>query len=292
MVPPANLSPALRSHFEKLASQVGDEDPYMGDETLGIYDVIRAHYCLAEYFLGLGEGMGGIGARDINLLHSALSRQFSPFGQKNRWSTRFDIVATLFYGLIKNHPFFDANKRTAFLTCVLHLSRMHRQITMSHKKFENFTVDVASNNLEHYPAFVDLKNSGPDPEVRFIALFLKKNSRHVDHVPRAISYRQLRGILNGFGMDFEGPDRNFMDIVRVAARPNLDELQSIGARLMTIVFPGWKDEVKQGELKMIRRRLRISNGDGVDSEDFFNAVDPLERQIYYYRVALERLASR
>src|SRR3546814_12154590 len=67
------------------------------------------------------------------------------------WSS--DVCSSdlsLMYGLIKNHPFHDANKRTAFLCAILHLQKIGRTPTIDQKSFEDFTVNVAEGNLDTY----------------------------------------------------------------------------------------------------------------------------------------------
>lgn len=115
----------------------------------------EAHFLLADYFCKTGEGIGGLGPKDIDLLHSALSRQFVQFGGRPKWSDGIDICATLMFGLIKNHPFHDANKRTAFLTSILHLQKIGRTPTVSHIDYEDFTVAIADNNLSSIHTTID-----------------------------------------------------------------------------------------------------------------------------------------
>jgi death-on-curing protein len=57
-------------------------------------------------------GLGGI--RDQGLLESALDRPKNLLAYAPR-SSLFELAATLCVGLTKNHPFIDANKRTALL---------------------------------------------------------------------------------------------------------------------------------------------------------------------------------
>src|SRR5438128_2373134 len=70
-------------------------------------DVLRAHFMLAEYFQRREEGLGGLGPRSLHLLQSAVSRQYVSLGNTQKWSTVYELTATLFFGIIKNHPFFD-----------------------------------------------------------------------------------------------------------------------------------------------------------------------------------------
>lgn len=55
---------------------------------------------------------GSLGVRDENLLAASLARprHLLAYGQPDL----FDLAAAYAYGLAKNHPFIDGNKRTAF----------------------------------------------------------------------------------------------------------------------------------------------------------------------------------
>ncbi|WRH67437.1 MAG: type II toxin-antitoxin system death-on-curing family toxin [Planktothrix sp. GU0601_MAG3] len=55
---------------------------------------------------------GSLGVRDENLLSASLARprHLFTYGQPDL----FDLAAAYGYGLAKNHPFIDGNKRTAF----------------------------------------------------------------------------------------------------------------------------------------------------------------------------------
>ena len=58
---------------------------------------------------------GGLaGVRDIGLLESALDRPRNRLAYEPS-TTLFELAASLYVGLTKNHPFTDGNKRTALL---------------------------------------------------------------------------------------------------------------------------------------------------------------------------------
>lgn len=67
-------------------------------------------------------GLGGI--RDLGLLQSALAKpqQLANYGDPDA----ADLAAAYGYGLAKNHPFADGNKRTAFVLAESFLS-LHGQ---------------------------------------------------------------------------------------------------------------------------------------------------------------------
>ena len=68
----------------------------------------------------LGEHGGSAGLRDAGLLESALARpmHLAVYGEADAAS----LAAAYGYGLAKNHPFVDGNKRTAFVAVELFLA--------------------------------------------------------------------------------------------------------------------------------------------------------------------------
>ncbi len=58
---------------------------------------------------------GRWGIRDENLLESALARPQQRLGYEPN-SDLFDLGAAYAFGIAKNHPFIDGNKRTAFVS--------------------------------------------------------------------------------------------------------------------------------------------------------------------------------
>jgi death on curing protein len=62
---------------------------------------------------------GGAGIRDEGLLDSALGRPENLFAYGK--PTLFDLAASYAFGLVKNHPFIDGNKRTGFVVAVVFL---------------------------------------------------------------------------------------------------------------------------------------------------------------------------
>ena len=64
---------------------------------------------LHEQLLSQTGGLPGL--RDEGLLESALSAPFQSFGDVDAYPSLTQKAARLGYGLVKNHPFADGNKR-------------------------------------------------------------------------------------------------------------------------------------------------------------------------------------
>lgn len=119
----------VRSEYARWLNIVGTEDPYVGRVTIGIHEVLQAHFLLAEYFARIGEGIGGLGPKDIRLLHSALTRQFVQFGGKVKWGNRLDVCATLILGSSRTTHFTMQTKEllSSSLFCIFRKSGVRRQ---------------------------------------------------------------------------------------------------------------------------------------------------------------------
>ena len=67
----------------------------------------------------LVEFGGSAGVRDAGLLDSALARPHNLLAYEK--PSRFDLAASYAFGIMKNHPFVDGNKRTGFAIAILFL---------------------------------------------------------------------------------------------------------------------------------------------------------------------------
>lgn len=65
----------------------------------------------------LAEHGGGSGIRDDDLLESALARPRQYHANGDPPPDLVDLAASLAFGLTRNHPFVDGNKRTTAVAC-------------------------------------------------------------------------------------------------------------------------------------------------------------------------------
>ena len=76
---------------------------------------------LDAYTREMAETGGAFGLRDEGGLESALGRAESKLAYADPAPDIHDIASTLAFGIAKNHPFTDGNKRMAFITAFVTL---------------------------------------------------------------------------------------------------------------------------------------------------------------------------
>lgn len=81
---------------------------------------VRSSVILAVHDEQIAEHGGAEGLRDAGLLESALARplQLAAYGDPDA----ADLAAAYAFGIARNHPFVDGNKRTAFVAMELFLA--------------------------------------------------------------------------------------------------------------------------------------------------------------------------
>jgi death on curing protein len=98
---------------------------------------------------------GAVGLRDDGLLKSALARPRQHFA----YAESPDIVnmaAAYTWGIVRNHPFVDGNKRTGFVVGVLFLELNGYRFSAREEDAAQVVLELASGNLDEadYIAFL------------------------------------------------------------------------------------------------------------------------------------------
>ncbi|MGG2397751.1 type II toxin-antitoxin system death-on-curing family toxin [Pseudomonas sp. SH1-B] len=103
---------------------------------------------LAIHDRQLVEHGGGSGVRDEGLLDSALARpqQLHTYGEPA--PDLADLAASLAFGLARNHPFVDGNKRTAAVVCEVFIELNNGRLQ--------------ADDLELYPQYLGLAEGSID----------------------------------------------------------------------------------------------------------------------------------
>ncbi|MDR1018268.1 MAG: type II toxin-antitoxin system death-on-curing family toxin [Lachnospiraceae bacterium] len=93
---------------------------------------------------------GGIdGIRDEGLLISALKEPFQTFANVNLYPTIIDKIARTCFGLIKNHPFIDGNKRIGVHVMLILLELNFYKIEYTQKELSTIILEIASNEKDY-----------------------------------------------------------------------------------------------------------------------------------------------
>jgi len=103
---------------------------------------------------------GSSGIRDTSMLQSAIFRPFATFDGQDLYPDIFLKAGALIQSIVKNHPFIDGNKRTAFITTYNFLSLNGVKITAREKEIVKFMVSVANQNLSVDEISSWLKSNG------------------------------------------------------------------------------------------------------------------------------------
>ena len=103
---------------------------------------IRDEVVLAIHRSQLAEHGGSEGIRDEGLLQSALCRPKNLLAYAESPPDLADLAAAYGYGIVKNHPFVDGNKRTAYI------------VMRTFLKLNGY--DIQANDEAKYQIWIDL----------------------------------------------------------------------------------------------------------------------------------------
>jgi len=100
---------------------------------------------LSAHLEQLAEHGGGEGVRDVGLLESAMDRP------RNRAAyaepDAAELAASYAFGLARNHPFVDGNKRTALVVSLLFLAKNKLRLRASDAETLAMFLDLAAGEV-------------------------------------------------------------------------------------------------------------------------------------------------
>ena len=105
--------------------------------------ILLLHENLIQQFGGI------IGIRDENLLDSAIETPFQTFFLKDLYPTLIEKAARLAYGLVKNHPFLDGNKRIGAYVMENFLKVNNCKLNCSNDELIKIFLGVADNSVTY-----------------------------------------------------------------------------------------------------------------------------------------------
>ena len=101
---------------------------------------------LAMHERQLAEHGGGGGIRDAGLVDSALQRPRDKFAYGE--PDLSDLAAAYAFGIARNHPFVDGNKRTALVACRTFLLINGYQLAATHEEKYKVFLALAAGELD------------------------------------------------------------------------------------------------------------------------------------------------
>lgn len=109
---------------------------------------------------------GGHGTRDEGMLDSALARpqNLAAYGEP----TGFELAASYAFGLARNHPFVDGNKRTAFVAAALFLRLNGQVLEADRAEAALVFLRLAAGDLEEAELADWLRTNASPPDQEFL----------------------------------------------------------------------------------------------------------------------------
>lgn len=215
-----------------------------------------------------------------NLMSSAVARQTVGWGAKEKYHSVASIAATLFYGLVLNHAFENGNKRTALVSLLVILERNKKLLI---DVTEEDLYDLATRVADHRFNIPIGRERDPDSEVEGIATWLDLHTRSLVRGDRAMLFTELRIQLIEQGCEFDKHDQNYIKIQRETTE---------GRLTVRTGYPRANFTVGVGEVKRIRRSLRLDEQHGVDSGTFYDDLEAVvDHFVNTHRQVLDRLAG-
>ena len=91
---------------------------------------------------------GRHGIRDVGLLESALASPFATFDGKDLYGDVFTRAGALMFGIVRNHPFVDGNKRTGITLTAIYLEAEGWHLVAKNELVVQFTNGVAEGKID------------------------------------------------------------------------------------------------------------------------------------------------
>lgn len=93
------------------------------------------------------ETGGASGLRDEGMLESALNIPFQTFGGKDLYPSLQQKAARLCFGLVKNHPFVDGNKRIGAHAMLVFLALNGVELQHSQEELSDIILQAAAGEI-------------------------------------------------------------------------------------------------------------------------------------------------
>ena len=96
----------------------------------------------------IAETGGSSGLRDEGMLDSALNAPFQTFGGEDAYPSLQQKAARLCFGLVKNHPFVDGNKRIGAHVMLVFLALNGIELQYTQTELSDVILQLAAGTLQ------------------------------------------------------------------------------------------------------------------------------------------------
>lgn len=114
-------------------------------QRITVKEVEHITFRMAKGLMPFNEPIPDFSTRNPNILESCLAAPFQTFGGKFLYPGLITRAGTLFYLMIKNHPFSNGNKRIAMTTLFTFLYANKKWLMCDGQELYNFTVWIAQS---------------------------------------------------------------------------------------------------------------------------------------------------
>lgn len=258
--------------------------------TLSASEVLAIHDVLAADFAAADDPISPAGVKSMNLLESAVSRQFTGYEGRLKYDTPILNAASLTYGICSNHPFHNGNKRTSLVAMLCHLDRndLTFEDGLAHDELYEFMIKVAKHGFAEKSA----RGDQSDLEVEQMSRWIRKRTRRIERGERIVTFRELKAILISFGFEFEDLRDNWVDLVKYEEQSTWLGFgkKRVRNRIMRMPWPGDGQVVGRSLIRDLRERCSLSEAYGIDTHSFYRKSRPTDYFVSSYRRTLRRLA--
>lgn len=115
--------------------------------------ILTKHQVLLLHQHLIDETGGSAGVRDEGLLDSALNAPFQMFGDTSAYPSLQQKAARLCYGLVKNHPFVDGNKRIGAHTMLVFLEINGVELCYTQQEIVDIILQIAAGERDYDDLF-------------------------------------------------------------------------------------------------------------------------------------------
>ena len=109
---------------------------------------LSKHQILLIHDQLIAETGGSSGLRDEGMLDSALNSPFQTFGGEDVYPSLQQKAARLCFGLVKNHPFVDGNKRIGAHAMLVFLALNGIELQHSQSELSDVILQLAAGEIE------------------------------------------------------------------------------------------------------------------------------------------------